>query len=60
LAKLLGVRWEAVTQAEGKLQKQQLISHSRGHLTILNRAEIEAIACSCYGIIKAQEDSFLG
>lgn len=60
VAKLLGVRREAVTQAAGKLQKQQLISYNRGHLTILNRAALEAIACHCYGIIRAEEQQFLG
>lgn len=59
LAKLLGVPRVAVTQAAGKLQKQQLLSYSRDHLTILNRAGLEGTACSCYDIIKAQEENFL-
>jgi CRP-like cAMP-binding protein len=59
-AKLLGMRREAITLIMGKLRKQQLISYKHGLLTIVNRAGIEAIACPCYGIIKAEEESFLG
>jgi hypothetical protein len=60
IAQLLGMRREAVTQAAGKLQTLQLITYKRGHLRILNRANLEATVCSSYDIIKAQEESFLG
>jgi CRP-like cAMP-binding protein len=60
LSDMLGVRREGVTFAARSLQKNRLISYSRGHLTILNRAGLEAAACKCYRIIKAEYDSFLG
>ena len=58
LSNMLGVRREGVNKAAGALQKQHLISYSRGTLTTLNRAGLEAVACECYGII--QEESRLG
>lgn len=58
LSNMLGVRREAVNISATNLQQQQLISYSRGNLTIFNRAGLEAIACKCYGIIKDEEKSF--
>ncbi|HWP52499.1 MAG TPA: helix-turn-helix domain-containing protein, partial [Pyrinomonadaceae bacterium] len=59
LSNMLGVRREGVNKAAGILQQQDLISYSRGHLLILNRAGLTAIACHCYGIIKGEYDGFL-
>ena len=59
LSNMLGVRREGVTKAAGTLQQQDLISYSRGNLLILDRAGLKAIACHCYGIIKAEYDRFL-
>jgi CRP-like cAMP-binding protein len=56
LSNMLGVRREGVNKAAGMLQQQHLISYSRGTLTILNRAGLEAVACKCYGIIKEEYD----
>ena len=51
LSNMLAVRREAVNKAAGKLQKLKLITYSRGRLTVLDRAGLEANACSCYEII---------
>lgn len=59
LSNMLGVRREGVNKAAGGLQDQNLISYSRGNLLILDRVGLEAIACHCYGIIKAEYDPFL-
>ena len=59
LSNMLGVRREGVNKAAGALQQQELISYSRGNLLILNRVGLKAIACHCYGIIKAEYDTFL-
>lgn len=59
LSNMLGVRREGVNKAAGALQKRRLISYSRGTLTTLNRTGLEAVACHCYRIIKAEQDSVL-
>jgi CRP-like cAMP-binding protein len=55
LSNMLGVRREGVNKAAGELQKQGLISYSRGTLKILNRKGLEEIACQCYGIIRDED-----
>lgn len=59
LSNMLGVRREGVNKAAGALQQQNLISYSRGNLSILDRVRLETIACHCYGIIKGEYDTFL-
>ena len=54
---MLGVRREAVNKSATHFQQQQLISYSRGNLTILNRTGLEAAACRCYSIIKEDYDN---
>lgn len=56
IGNMLGVRREAVTEAAGKLQAAGLIQYSRGHITILDRTGLEARACECYAVVKAEYD----
>ena len=45
---MLGVRRVGITEAAGVLQRAGLIEYQRGRLTVLDRAGLEAAACSCY------------
>ncbi|MGM0631602.1 MAG: Crp/Fnr family transcriptional regulator [Pseudomonadota bacterium] len=49
LADMLGVQRGAVTIAAIKLQREGIIRYSRGRITILDREELKARSCECYG-----------
>ena len=53
----VGVRREAVNKAAANLKQRQLISYSRGNVSILDRQGLEDAACLCYKIIKAEYDN---
>ena len=48
LAYMLGVRRVGITAAAGVLQRDGLISYSRGKMVVLNRKGLERAACGCY------------
>jgi CRP-like cAMP-binding protein len=58
LSNMLGVRREAVTLSAKNQQQNGLISYSRGKISILDRAGLEAVACRCYFIIKDEYRKF--
>jgi CRP-like cAMP-binding protein len=55
LAMMLGVRRPGVTVAMGVLQKAGLITHSRGNITVVNRAGLEKASCECYRTIRSRQ-----
>jgi len=52
IASMLGVRREGITAATLKLQSEDVIRCSRGHITVLDRHSLERQACECYPIVK--------
>lgn len=48
LADMLGVQRGAVTLAASDLQRQHIIRYRRGIIRVLNRGDLEGLACSCY------------
>jgi CRP-like cAMP-binding protein len=59
IANMLGVRREGVTESALSLQKAGLIRYARGHITVLNRAGLEARTCECYDVVKKEYDRLL-
>ena len=51
IANLLGVRRESITEAAGKLQKEGLITYSRGLIKVLDRPALEKKVCECYEVV---------
>jgi len=54
IASMIGVRREGVTEAAGKLQKAKVIRYSRGHISVLDRPRLEAMACECYAVVRRE------
>lgn len=52
VAAILGVRRESVTAAAGKLQRAGVLSYRRGHITVVERLGLEAVACECYTVVR--------
>jgi CRP-like cAMP-binding protein len=54
LGQMLGARRSTVSVSAAILQRAGLIHYVRGHVTIVDRAGLEAVACECYAVIKAE------
>jgi len=59
LATLLGTDRPSITLAAQKMQSEGLIRTTRGHLTVVNRSQLEQFSCECYAA-GAQFNSHLG
>ncbi len=60
LAQMLGTQRSTVTVAAGVMQRDGLISYSRGKIQLLDRPKLEATACECYGIVRSSYHRILG
>ncbi len=54
IARMLGVRREGVTEAAGKLQGEGIVRYSRGRITVLDRPQMESLACECYETVRRE------
>jgi CRP-like cAMP-binding protein len=52
LSYMLGVHRPAVTLAAGLLQRAGFIHYTRGHITVTDRAGLEAASCCCYQVTR--------
>lgn len=60
LARMLGVRRPTVSIAAGILAKAQLITYTRGRVTIVDREGLEDASCECYQAIRREFSRLLG
>ncbi len=59
IAGMIGVRREGITEAAGHLQRAGCISYRRGHITVLDRSELESRVCECYIVVKKEFNRLL-
>ena len=59
LSQILGVQRSSVSLVATRLQQEGLIQYRRGHLEIVNLDRLSAVACECYGVVKAHRDRLL-
>jgi CRP-like cAMP-binding protein len=59
VAQMLAVRRPSVTVAAGMLQKAGLIRYTRGKLTVVDRARLEASSCECYAVVRREFERLL-
>jgi len=52
LAVMLGVRRPTVSEVAEKLQEAGHVHYTRGQVSVLDRAGLEALACECYSTIR--------
>src|SRR4051812_37631612 len=60
LSFMLGARRASVTEALGPLQEAGLVESSRGVITILDGAGLEARTCECYALVRDRYEELLG
>jgi CRP-like cAMP-binding protein len=56
LADMIGVRRSTVTFFAHELQNEGILRYARGHINVVNRAELEHKACECYRITRRCAD----
>jgi CRP-like cAMP-binding protein len=59
ISNLLGVRREGVTEAAIKLQRDGLISYSRGRINVIDKTLLSKRSCECHGVVKREYNRLL-
>lgn len=59
LACMLGVRREVVSGAARSLRDAGFIRYSRGRITVIDRAGLEAASCECYATVAAEYEELV-
>jgi DNA-binding FadR family transcriptional regulator len=59
LSQMLGSGRQAVNEAEQALEDRQLITYTRGQITVTDRAGLEAASCECYELVRDEFDRLL-
>lgn len=54
IAKMLGVRRGGISEVAGRLQKMEVITYHRGHITVLQRTRLEEMCCECYACVQRE------
>jgi len=57
LSSVLGVRRNVLTEALRKLREAELIHYYGGHITIVNKQQVEDQACKCFSMIETSLNS---
>ncbi|MEH2109634.1 Crp/Fnr family transcriptional regulator [Nostoc sp.] len=60
ISQMLGVRRSGVTVAASTLSRAGMIAYQRGHISIVNRENLEATSCECYQVIQKEFARLLG
>jgi CRP-like cAMP-binding protein len=59
LADVLGINRKSVTLAAQALQREGLITYSRGKMQVLDRPGLEKTSCECYAIVMKRFNDFM-
>jgi len=54
LGQMLGARRSTVSVSAGILQRAGIIKYTRGHVTIVNREQLEEVSRQCYAVVKSE------
>ncbi len=60
LADMLRIRRTGVTEVASRLQRAGLIEYARGHVRIVDRKGLEAVACECHRVVQQEYRRLLG
>jgi CRP-like cAMP-binding protein len=60
ISEMLGIRRAGVTEAAQQFRDDGMIDYRRGHITITDRAGLEAASCECYPLMKKEFARLVG